>query len=130
MNYTNLNGLEKGQEFVHLHERNQGRTTICASQVCFQEYQAKESDKKQRQNYNYRAKNNRKRKRGTEHDEVENELAVRKRMKCHQKTFKVLCDAWKNDYYTSKQLLMEPICFLDLPLDLKLIICKWITQDM
>lgn len=124
MNYTEQKFPEQGAKFVHLHETNQGRNTICTSQVCFQEYQAKESDKKQRQKQNITANDSTKRKRDTQHYEFGSQLAERKRMKCHQKTFKALCEAWKVDYNTRKKLLFRPIYFQDLPLDLKLIICE------
>ena len=104
---------------MHLHEIRHGRTVICTSQVCFQEYLAKESDKKQRQKPKGGI-NNKKRKCDTRDDET----SERKRMKRHQKTFKALCEAWKNDYEARMQLLSQPANFQHLSLDLKLMICK------
>ena len=111
--------LERDSQFVHMHEISQRRTVICTSQVCFQEYLTKESDKKQRQKPNSGA-NNKKRKCDTHNQET----SERKRMKCHQKTFRAVCEAWKRDYGARMQLPNLPVNFQYLPLDLKLMICK------
>jgi hypothetical protein len=91
--------------------------------VCFQEYQAQEFDKKQRRKYNDKS-NTKKRKRNALDGATEAGSSERKRMKCHQKTFKALCDAWKSDLQASNKLLNPPVTFDSLPLDLKLMICK------
>lgn len=110
---------------MHLHNIDGGRTVKCTSPVCHQEYQIKDSEKKQRrQNANTTENVSKKRKGNAYHLASEEELSERKRMKCHKKTFKALCGTWESENAARKKHVNGPVTYKDLPLDVKLMICK------
>lgn len=67
--------------------------------------------------------NNSKRKRDVQYDSPE-EARYQKRMKCHQRTFKDLCHIWKSEYKVLSRSLVKPLGFNNMPLDMKIMICK------